>query len=231
MFILTEPIYTPSKIHIPLNKEQLYKFQVANAYYDVFLKVLLRSYSGLFDDFAKINEDELARKLGLKTEEVVKILQKLDSIDVVKYIPQKNKPQIIFSTERMAVENIRLSPENYATRKKIAETKLKAIINYATSRNKCRSQLLLEYFSDFNVKRCGTCDICLERNKIEANEIEFSRVVDKIKPILKKQEMDINDILNALPEIPKEKVTSVLRWLEDQNKIVRLNDRLFKWKI
>lgn len=230
LIILTESIYAPSKIHIPLSKEQLYKFQIANAYYDVFLKVLLRSYSGLFDDFAKINEDELARKLSLKTEEVIKILQKLDSIDVVKYIPQKNKPQIIFSTERMAIENIRLSPENYASRKSVAEAKLKAIINYVISRNKCRSQLLLEYFNDFNVKRCGTCDICLERNKIEANEIEFGRVVDKIKPMLRKQEMDIDDILKALPELQKEKIASVLRWLEDQNKIIKVSDRSYKWR-
>jgi len=230
LIMLTESIYAPSKIHIPLSKEQLYKFQVANAYYDTFIKVILRSYAGIFDDFVRINEDDIARKLNLKAEDIIKVLEKLSQIDVVNYLPQKNKPQIIFSSERINVENIQISKENYAIRKEIAKEKLDAILKYVTSKNKCRCQLLLEYFGEKDIKRCGLCDICIERNKIEANEMEFSTVVDKIKPLLRAREMDLKEIIALLKGIPEGKINSVIRWLVDQNKIYYTEEMKIKWK-
>jgi len=230
LIMLTESIYAPSKIYIPLSKEQLYKFQIANAYYDSFIKVILRSYGSIFDDFIRINEEDIARKLNLKSEDIVKILEKLSSIDVVNYIPQKSKPQVIFSSERIDIKNIEISNENYSTRKKIAKEKLDAIIKFVTSKNKCRSQLLLEYFEEVEVKRCGACDICLKRNEVEANEMEFSTIVDIIKPLLRAKEMDIKEIMATLKVIPEDKIKSVIRWLIDQNKICYTESSKLKWK-
>jgi len=230
LLIITDALYSPSKIFIPLNKEELYKFQIANAYYDAFIKVILRTYGGVFDDFIKISEDDLARKLNLKRDDVVKILLKLHSVNVVNYIPQKNKPQIIFSTPRLDDSQIQLSPDTYRKRKENAEKKLDAILQYVQAHNKCRSQLLLEYFGEKEVKRCGACDICLKRNEVIANEVEFNRVVDKIKPLLRAKEMDIDEIIQSLKEIPKEKINSVIQWLIDQNKIYYLTHTKLKWK-
>ena len=231
LILLTESIHSPSKINIPLSQEKLYKFQIANAYYDNFIKVILRSYGGIFDDFIRINEDDIARKINLKREDVIKILEKLMAIDVINYVPQKNKPQIIFSSERIDIGNVQISADNYSKRKKVALEKLEAILKYVTSKNKCRSQLLLEYFGETEVKRCGACDICIERNKIEANEIVFTTVVDKIKPMLRANEMEIKDIIASLKGIHEDDVKSVIRWLIDQNKISYTTGTKLKWKL
>jgi len=230
LILLTEAIYAPSKINIHLNKEQLYKFQVANAYYDNFIKVILRTYGGVFDEYVRINEDDIARKLNLKTEDVVKILEKLKQSNIINYEPQKNKPQIIFTQERLDAKQIYISPEIYANRKKVAADKLEAILNYVSSSTKCRSQLLLEYFGEKYMKRCGACDICKKRNEIEANEIEFNTVVDKIKPLLRTKEMDTKEIVAALREIPEEKIRNIIRWLIENNKVTSEDGVRIKWK-
>ncbi len=46
-------------------RDDLYKFQVANESFDRFIKLLLRSYTGMFTEFVAINEDTLARKSAI----------------------------------------------------------------------------------------------------------------------------------------------------------------------
>lgn len=230
LLILTDAIYEPSKIFIPLNREQLYKFQVANAYYDNFIKVILRSYGGIFDEYVRLDENDIARKLNLKFEDIVKILQKLEQFNVINYKPQKDKPQLIFSSERLDPSHVRISPDIYFKLKNQAEIKLNAILSYVTAINKCRSQLLLEYFGETETKRCGACDVCRERNKIDVNEIEFTTVLDIIKPLLRKNELEMRAIIAMIREIPEEKIRNVIRWLIDQDKIEFTGNATIRWK-
>ncbi|TAL60569.1 MAG: ATP-dependent DNA helicase RecQ, partial [Bacteroidetes bacterium] len=70
MVSLTEAFHMPSRIHFVFNKEELYKFQVEHNFYDDFIKLLLRSYSGLFDTYVKISEQDIAKRTGKSYEEV-----------------------------------------------------------------------------------------------------------------------------------------------------------------
>ncbi len=227
--MLTESVYTPSKIYIPLTKEKLYKFQVANPYYDVFLKTLLRIYSGMFDEFIRIDEADIAHKLKLEKKEVVMLLEKLQKYNVIHYEPQKDKPQIIFTTERVDVKDLQISKENYSVRKKTASERLKAVKNYVESQNKCRSQILLAYFGETDSMRCGTCDVCKDRNKVEVNEMEFNNILQIVKPLLTAQKMTYNELFEAAAKHPRDKVANVLQWLIDKEKIHQVDDIYLLW--
>ncbi|MDD3878175.1 MAG: RecQ family ATP-dependent DNA helicase [Bacteroidales bacterium] len=228
--LLTEAINTPSKLHIPLSKDDLYKFQVINPYYDAFLKVILRSYTGLFDDFIKIDESDLAKKMNIKTEEVIALIQKLHKFSVLEYIPFKDKPQLIFTTERLDIKDITISEANYEQRKKTALQRLEAIQKYVSSGTKCRSQMLLEYFGQEDNKRCGTCDVCKNRNDININEVEFNTIVDILKPILKVRAMTIDEIFSTLKQYQKQKIIKTLQWLVDNEKIDFIDNIYYLWR-
>ena len=58
----TEEINNPSRVHFIVSRDDLYKFQVANESFDGFIKLLLRSYTGMFSEFVPINEEALSRK-------------------------------------------------------------------------------------------------------------------------------------------------------------------------
>ena len=63
---------------------------------------------------------------------------------------------------------------------------MESVIYYASSKHKCRSEILLRYFGEKEVYSCGICDVCLERNKLELSDIEFSLVSNQIKKILRR---------------------------------------------
>ncbi len=228
--MLTEPFFNPSKIHIKASKEELYRFQVENASYDHFVKTMLRSYGGILTDFVKISESELARRSGISESQSVKNLNHLARLQLLDYIPQTGKPQLIFTQERLDVADLNLSDENYRFRLDEARLRTEKMISYVESNARCRSQLLLSYFGETGAKRCGTCDICLERNKISLNEMEFNRIVELIKPVLKNRSYNLDEIVAVAETVNEDKVLRALQWLIDNEKIIIEPDGKYRWK-
>jgi len=227
---LNEGLNNPSKLFIKANKEGLYRFQVANEKYDPFLKTLLRSYPGLFNDFVMIHEGELARRVEMPLEQVVKHLKYLETQNILDYVPRTSKPMVVFLQERVNANNLSISPENYKHRLEEATKRLDALIGYIEETRKCRSQLLLAYFGEKNTKRCGMCDICLERNKLGLNEQEFEEVLSRIKPLLQTNPATLEEIVSTASPVHEDKVLLVIRWLLDNGKIITFDKRTYQWK-
>ena len=229
--LLHEMTDSDSKIFFKTTKEDLYKFQVENAKYDKFIKVILRSYSGLFTEFVNINEEDIARRTNLKREEIEKQLSLLEKFDILTYQKKKARPQIIFLTERIDSKNLFISDETYKIRKETAEERLQAVSNYIQNDNKCRSQQLLKYFNEEQSKRCGKCDVCIERNKIELSELEFDTVIKQIKPTLYEKSLTIEEIADLVPNVNEDKVIKVVQSLLDNDKLHYDSQRKLIWKI
>ena len=85
----TEEINNPSRVHFIVSRDDLYKFQVANESFDVFIKLLLRSYTGMFSEFVAINEEALSRKSAATRDTIYHYLVKLSSLNIIRYIPGK----------------------------------------------------------------------------------------------------------------------------------------------
>ncbi|HHN47896.1 MAG TPA: ATP-dependent DNA helicase RecQ, partial [Bacteroidales bacterium] len=90
--MLSEDVGSPSLVNIKTKKENLYRFQVENPMYDPFIKLLLRSYSGLFTTFARISEAEIARRMPMPINDVIKTLHTLNQAGLITYVPRKEKP-------------------------------------------------------------------------------------------------------------------------------------------
>ena len=69
----TEEINNPSRVHFIVSRDDLYKFQVANESFDGFIKLLLRSYTGMFSEFVPINEEALSREISCNTRHYLSI--------------------------------------------------------------------------------------------------------------------------------------------------------------
>ncbi len=227
--MLTEAFDNPSKVHININKEDLYRFQVENPKYDRFIKLLLRSYSGLFSEFVKINENELASRSSMDKEKVIQILEKLNNYEILTYLTGTDKPRIIFTQERLDKKDLLISKEIYVDRKETAVKRIQSIIDYVTSVNICRSQYLLKYFGEKSSKRCGQCDVCRKRNKIEINDFEFDQIMERVKLILKNKDMTIYDLIREMKEIKAEKIIRIIQWLKDNGSIIEKEGKLH-WK-
>lgn len=198
---------------------------VANPVYDTFLKIFLRSYTGLFTEFTRIDEDEVAKRVSLTREETTKRLWKLHQMRVIHYEPVNTKPRITFVKGRKDAREVSISAETYSERKKFATARVDAIKHYVASENRCRSIILLEYFGEQNAERCGRCDVCLERNKLDMSKYEFDNALAEIKPLLKKQRLTLKELLDTIKtNIPEKRIIKTVQWLMDNGKIILESD-------
>ena len=223
----TEEINNPSRVHFVVSRDDLYKFQVANESFDGFIKLLLRSYTGMFTGFVAISEEALARKSALSRDTVYQFLVKLSSLNIIRYIPGKKSALVIFTEERLVRKGILISPENYLYVKEKYIQRLDKMTGYADTQTRCRSVILLEYFGEES-ERCGRCDTCLERNELELSRYEFDLILEEIKGILSDGTPDAEELVR-LATHPEEKVIKVIRWLLDHNKILQDEERKLRW--
>ena len=146
--LLSESNHNASRIKIEIKKDDLYEFQVKKPKFDLFLKTILRSYTGLFENYAKIDEFEIAKRMKTTKDKVVKALQYLNHLEVISYLEQTNQPQLTYLTERLDIKDVKISAKHYHDRKEIAIKKMESVIYFATAKHKCRSEILLNYFGE-----------------------------------------------------------------------------------
>jgi ATP-dependent DNA helicase RecQ len=224
----TEEINNPSRVHFIVGRDDLYKFQVANEAFDGFIKLLLRSYTGMFSEFVPINEDALSRKSAATRDTIYQYLVKLSSLNIIRYIPGKKSALVILTEERLVRKALMISPENYLNVKEKYEIRLEKMIDYADSESHCRSVYLLDYFGEES-DRCGKCDVCRERNELDLSKYEFDIILEDVKSILSEKNPDAEELVKLI-DFPEERVIKVIRWLLDHNKIVQDRDHKLTWK-
>ena len=225
---LTDELDNPSKVYFQVERDDLYKFQVANAGFDGFIKLLLRSYTGLFTNYVAIDEQLMAKRANVSPDLVYQFLTRLRSLKIIDYIPQKKTPFVIFTRERIDPDRMKISKENYEDRKLDYMRRIDAVIHYASSGHKCRSQLLLQYFGENESVRCGKCDVCLARNELNVSKYEFDTISEQVKKIL--TEPCFYEELLAKTGGKTEDVVKIVRWLLENEKIVYRVDNRMEWR-
>lgn len=226
---LSEAIHQPSRLFIKVTHTELYQFQIANKQYDILLKILLRSYGSLFDNFTKIQENIIAKRAQLSTQEVKDFLTNLKQMDILDYIPQNSNPKLLMLKTRVDSKYISLSKETLETRKANEEAKAASVIQYASNQYQCRSHVLQNYFGEEDNKRCGKCDVCLERNKLNINDQEFEAIMLAIQNLISQNPMNVDDIIMAIVEYREDKMVSVLQFLSDNGQIAMNDEQKLYW--
>jgi len=226
---LSDALHLPSRVLILMKKDELYHFQIKNKTFDAYLQLLLRSYSGLFDEYVKIRETELARRANLPKRKLIEALEKLNELEVISYIPQTRLPQIVFLRERTDAKKLTISHEHYHDRMSAALARVKAVIKYVTAGQQCRSRMLLMYFGEKESARCGICDRCLERNKLPVTNLEFEQITEQIKDILLERPMLMHQLIPLIIGVKESETIKVIQWLIDNGKVREVGEQKLSW--
>lgn len=172
---LSENIFLPSRILFTAGNEDVYRFQIENSGYDPLIKTILRSYGGMFDHYANISESDIAKRLGISFNDVVRQINNLQEQGLLSYLPQSDQPQLQFILARVDLLHLDTDVKYIELRKKIQANQIAAVLAYSGT-PVCRSIQLLAYFDEPNAAPCGACDICLAEKKKE----ELAELTDKI---------------------------------------------------
>ena len=177
---LTDEIDNPSRIMFIVDRNDLYSIQMENSVMDEFVKSLMRTYTGLFSQMVRIDEEYIARITTDTPENVKAKLLSLSRRKIIRYIPQIRTPMMIFKCERLQENNLYISPKRYTQRKEQMKKRVEAMIGYATQSATCRSRYMIEYFSQPVIKDCGICDICLKKKKVPSQKTIENTIAEAI---------------------------------------------------
>lgn len=160
---LTDEKDNAARVLFTVNRDDLYHYTGLNKHQEALISLLLRNYSGLFTDYAYINEELLSHQLSLSIQQLYELLLSLSKMHILHYIPRKKTPFIIYRHRRIDSKYISISPVIYEERKKRLTHRIEAMCRFVYSTEHCRSRLLLAYFGEKESSDCRQCDVCRQK--------------------------------------------------------------------
>ena len=208
-----------SRILFTIRRDELYKLREMDTEAETLIQTILRSYTGVFTDYAYISEDTLAIRTGLTRQQIYNILVTLTKRRIVDYIPHKKTPYIIYTRERLELRYLHIPASVYEERKARYEARIKAMEEYVTSESVCRSRMLLRYFGEKNEHNCKQCDVCLNRHETDClPEDSFREMRKQILELLTRKSLPPAGIANAI-EAEREDISRVIQYLLEEGEL------------
>ncbi len=215
-----------SRLLFTLRRDELYRLRGLDEDTDLLIRILLRTYTGLFTDYAFINEDLMATRTGLTRRRVYELLLHLARVHIVSYIPRKKIPHITYTRERTDASRLHFPPAVYEERKKRYEARIDAMLDYVDNATVCRSRMLLRYFGEKNEHDCGHCDTCLAlRNRQKETPPPPSALRKDILQALADGPLTPAQMADAIP-IGREALADLLRELMEERRVTYENGLL-----
>ncbi len=216
-----------SRLMFTLRRDELYRIHENSKATEKLIRCLLRSYTGLFSDYAFIDEGFLSRQSGLSRQEVYETLVLLSHRRILHYIPGKKTPYIIYTRERQETARIVLTREVYEERKESYIRRIQAMIDYASSQTHCRSQFLLRYFGEKDSRPCCQCDVCLQQHPSGMRNSEFTGIADALLQLLAEAPLTPAELTERMT-LPLSVYEPVLRYLMNEEQIRLQEGKLTK---
>lgn len=215
-----------SRLMFTLTKEELYRIHETSPETEKLINIILRSYTGVFTEYAYINEETLSLRTGMTHQQVYDTLISLTRRRILHYIPGKKTPYIIYTRERQEANRLIFTKEVYEDRKESFIRRIEAMTEYAETEDKCRSRMLLLYFGEKNEHNCGQCDVCLSSHSSGIKQGVFDEISRAIEETLKEKDMTTSALMEKLESYDKENVTKVLSYLLAEEIIHQKNGML-----
>ena len=201
-----------SRVMITCRRDELYGLHIPSTA-DRLLGLMLRSYTGIFSEYAFIDENRMAMELGVTEAEVSEALITLSRAHILNFIPRKFIPYVTFTQRRLDNDEIILPRSIYADRRRELEQRIQTIIGYLHT-DECRSRYFLNYFGEGEAQDCGHCDNCIGDQTLLPGQLpmqvdEKEDIRQRILELFRQQGRDVLEDLH-LEGVADRKVAEVL---------------------
>jgi ATP-dependent DNA helicase RecQ len=217
---LTQHFNFRTKIQFVTSNAVLFQYLETHLELNTLVKVVLRTYGGIFDYETKVNLNLIIQKANLTEKQVIEYLQRLEKDEIISLQMANTDSEITFLKPRE--DDITINPiaKIIELQHQLKHEQIEAVLNYIQNDSVCRSQQLLSYFGEKSTIKCGICSVCISKNSnvIGSNNgnipsliLEALMTEDLTSRQLVKQlrcsEKDVLKHLSELIEIKKIKIT------------------------
>lgn len=169
-FVYSEDVDIPTRVKILPDRSELYSVDMTEPKMADVMEALMRMYPGIFSFPVPIDEEKVARRAGVGVLLLRRLLYAMSLDRIVKYIPCDVSTIILLRHDRWRPGNLNLMPGDYEALKANAVERAKAMEDYVSENDECRSAYLIRYFGGENIRNCGKCDVCRAR-RIKVKDI------------------------------------------------------------
>lgn len=221
---LDENYSKKSTLKFLVNNNQLFNYLDETPTKNRLIKLILRSYGGIFEHFTIINEFNLSKKLGLKKKDVVNDLIELHKNGIVNYNYENSDSRLSFLVIREDNYTINSISKNIKQQNDLKFDKLQTSISFIKNKKECRNIMLLAYFNEILTEPCGKCDVCKSK---KAETKITSSLLNELIEVLKHKELSSQE-LAAILNCTEKQLLNSLKLLLEKNKIGLTSQNKFK---
>lgn len=198
---------------ILLSRESLYHLDNLSNDEDEILMAMMRHYGSLFSELTYVSIPTIALLSGIEEGRVYVTLKSLSQRGVIRFVPRRNVPLIIYRQQRVPSDRLRIEKEVYEVLQERLVERIDAVLKYADS-GECRQKMLMEYFGEKDVMPCGHCDVCIGNKQHDKSDTVMKAVErimslfadNKQHSVLELRNLGIpTDLLHDAIEIIREK--------------------------
>jgi ATP-dependent DNA helicase RecQ len=208
---LTQQFNFRTKIQFITTNAVLFQYLETHLDLNILVKVLLRTYGGIFDYETKVNLSLIIEKSTLSEKQVIAQLQRLEKDEVISLQMANTDSEITFLKPRE--DDITINPiakiiEQQHTLKHL---QIESVLNYINNDSLCRNQQLLAYFGENTTQICGKCSVCLAKVSKSSKNLKVS---DDILKALKQEAMSSRQLLQYVNCSEQELLKSLSELIE-----------------
>jgi ATP-dependent DNA helicase RecQ len=193
---LTQHFNFRTKIQFLIPNNSLFQYLERHLELNTLVKVLLRTYGGIFDYDTKVNLNLVIDKAGLPEKRVIQQLQQLEKDEVISLEMANTDSEITFLKPRE--DDITINPiiKIIEQQHQLKHHQVEAVMNYVNNETICKNRQLLAYFGEKSKDNCGICSVCIKDKS--NNEISSSNLTQQILMALEQDDLSSRQLLLAI---------------------------------
>ncbi len=214
-----------TKIQFLTSNTQLFQYLESHLDLNTLVKVLLRTYGGIFDYETKVNLNLVIKKTELPEKQVIGQLRQLETDGIINLQIANTDSEITFLKPRE--DDITINPivKTIRQQHQLKHNQVEAVIAYIKNDKVCKNIQLLKYFGEHSQTPCGKCSVCTD-NKPSENHTSSEDLTTQIVTLLKSRDLSSRQLLKTL-QCDEKNLISSLKQLVEINQIKITNKNTF----
>lgn len=222
---LTQHFNFRTKIQFLITNNTLFQYLERHLELNTLVKVLLRTYGGIFDYDTKVNLNLVIDKTDLPEKKVIQQLQLLEKDEIISLEMANTDSEITFLKPRE--DEITINPiiKTIQQQHQLKHQQVEAVINYVNNDRTCKNIQLLKYFGEKSKDNCGICSVCVQSKTKTKNNSSSLR--EQILKVLEQEDLSSRQLLLTINCTESELIES-LKLLIETKKIKITDSNTYK---
>lgn len=201
-----------------ISSKEVLRYMSLNPHQEETIVTILRTYPGIYEIPATLNLSLIAKKAQTTQTQISEILEQLQKKEIISYRATGNDSTIIFNEVREDERTINRVSKFLGIQNDLKTKQLQSVLKYVSTKDVCKSKLILGYFGEEKKENCGICSFCITLKKQIIPEISVSKQIITAlesgsldsRSLEKITRQSSNEVIFALQELLEYNVVEVL---------------------